>query len=173
MATRQTSGNERCLRWVLSGSAAVRLAARVKRSVALRRQEIQLDTDAKVALARLRETLGGGPDVIAAEDQQVVRRFAGSAGPFRYATIELLTFDDGGISFEHLQGPFAACRECFDLLPAQPGALLVHSGSFSLRGGLWGWLLGIAVVRPAFDSHVREHMLELRAQFAAEPRSPA
>lgn len=80
------------------GCAAALLATGFGREVALSGQEVQLDADPAVVLRRLRETLGAGEDVIAAEPRRIVRRFSGSAGGFLYATVELVELDDHGIS---------------------------------------------------------------------------
>lgn len=154
--------------WAAAGGATALIAANGQRDVTLRRQEVHLDADVITVLSRLRDRLGAGSDVVAAEGDRIVRRFAGSAGRFEFATVELLEFDDDGISFQHLRGPFAACRERFDLRASEQGSLLIHTGTFSMKGGAWSWLFGVAFVKPAFDAHVRQHMLDLQQEFAAD-----
>ncbi len=39
-----------------------------------------------------------------------------------------------------------------------------RNGHFSMRGGLAGWLFGLLLVRPAFEKHVREHLLQTQQE---------
>lgn len=88
-----------------------------------------------------------------------VEGFDGSAGHLPFMTIELVTFSDGEVGFEHLAGSFHACREKFVLLDEGGGRTRVeHSGTFTMRGGLIGWVAGRLVVRRLFEAHVAEHM---------------
>jgi hypothetical protein len=48
-----------------------------------------------------------------------------------------------------------------------------HSGSFSLRGGLWTAALAICPVKKAFETHVRGHFDALVVEFAAKGTPPA
>jgi len=89
----------------------------------------------------------------------VVAQFEGRAGMFRYETVELIRFSEQGVTFEHLRGPFRSCFEWFNFVPLADGAYaLEHRGTFVMRGGLLGWLLGILTVRAVFDRLVAAHM---------------
>lgn len=104
--------------------------------------------------------------MIAGDDRRVVRRFSGRAGRLTYATVEIVGFEADAITFEHLRGPFAACHERFDLTSTATGSRVTHSGTFTLRGGLWTWPFAVLVVRRAFERHVREHLVGLRGELA-------
>ena len=100
--------------------------------------------------------------VLVQDADAVVARFAGRAAIFRYETVELIRFSDQGVSFEHLHGPFRHCAERFALVTLDDGSQgLEHGGSFVMRGGMLGWVLGLLVVRRVFDEHVGSHMQAL------------
>jgi hypothetical protein len=110
---------------------------------------------------RFREQLSAGAEVVAAGDDRIVARFAGMAGMFRYRTVEVVSFDRGGIAFEHLRGPFRDCHERFNVEPGERGGSVVtHEGTLTMRWGLLGWLLGATVVRRTFEDHVAQHMAQ-------------
>lgn len=89
----------------------------------------------------------------------VVAQFEGRAGMFRYETVELIRFSDQGVRFEHLRGPFRSCIERLEFVLLADGAYaLEHRGTFVMRGGLLGWLLGVLVIRGVFDRLVASHM---------------
>ncbi|RDI74012.1 hypothetical protein Gocc_2109 [Gaiella occulta] len=114
--------------------------------------------DPEEVARRLRDRLATGEVVVDGVDV-LVARFAGEAGPLRYHTTELVTFSDREIAFEHLAGSFHGCHERFRFLDAGGGRTRVeHSGAFTMRGGLLGWILAVVVVRRLFESHVAEHM---------------
>lgn len=121
-------------------------------------------------ITELARRMSDGPDVIAADEHRVVRRFAGTAGRFLYQTVEIVSFQDDAVTFEHLRGPFAECREHSRLAPAGAGTRLTHSGSFRLRGGLWLWPLALCGVRPAFEHHVRHHLDQMSVELAPTRR---
>lgn len=139
------------------------------------RREVRLADDAVVVDAapdeivdRFRSRLSEGPDVLAAEQGRLVRRFSGTAGRFRYETVELVTFETTAIGFEHLAGPFAHCRERFTLeLVGSVRTRMTHAGTFVLRGGLWTWPLALTAVKRAFEQHVHDHLIALRDELRA------
>jgi hypothetical protein len=153
-----------------AGAAAAVAGAAVPRVVELDPEEVLLQADVDIVLARLKDRFGQGPDVLAGNEHRVVRRFSGAAGAFRYATVELVEYRRSGITFEHLRGPFAECHEWFDLTPSGEGSRLVHSGTFTLRGGIWTWPFARLVVKRSFQAHVREHLLEMRKDVADRRR---
>lgn len=128
--------------------------------------EIPAPPDALIEHLALR--MAQGPDVIAGDGRRVVRRFAGTAGPFRYRTVEVVSFESDAITFEHLRGPFSECHERFQLGPTGDGCRLVHSGHFRLRGGLWLWPLARFGIRPAFERHVRDHVEQLGSELTGD-----
>lgn len=145
--------------WLVLGAAAAGATLTFRPAVSLRETALAVDAGNELVLRHLQATLGVGADVLAHGKRRVIRRFTGAAGPFPHATVELVDFDHSSVSFEHLRGPFAACQERIDVQATPAGSLLVHTGRFSIHGGLCG-LLGIVVVRPAFEEHVREHLLQ-------------
>lgn len=142
--------------------AATLAGLNVRPAVTLDADEVLVPGNIDALLTSLRKQLGAGPDVLAANDQRVIRRFRGSAGRFRYATVELVQFERDAITFEHLRGPFVACHERFDLTPAAAGVRLRHTGTFTLRGGLWTWLFARTIVKRSFQDHVHKHLVALR-----------
>lgn len=98
----------------------------------------------------------------------MVRRFAGTAGRFRYRTVEVVSFESDAITFEHLRGPFFECRERFDVVAICDHSTVIHSEYFRLRGGLWLWPLARVAVRPTFERHVRDHLEQLGFELAGE-----
>jgi hypothetical protein len=43
---------------------------------------------------------------------------------------------------------------------ASGGTVVTHDGTFTMQMGLFGWLLGVTVVRPTFERHVAAHMAQ-------------
>jgi hypothetical protein len=155
----------RC-RWVL---AAVVVATRfVRPRVGLTTDTIEVPGAPAAVAAHLRERFAEGPDVLAADRNAAVRRFAGRAGIFPYRTVELVTFAADAITFEHLRGPFASCHEVFELRPAPGGTRVAHRGTFVLRGGLLPWAVLAIPVKRAFGAHVHEHLRRLRSELDRE-----
>lgn len=110
-------------------------------------------------VTRLRELVEADGGVIAAGDEHVVARFVRRARWFPYRTVEKVAFRPDEVTFDHLRGPFHRCTERFRVEPAPDGGSVVtHEGSFVMRGGLPGWLLGVVVVRRAFEDHVAAHL---------------
>jgi hypothetical protein len=106
-------------------------------------------------------------DILAIEPHRLVRRFAGTEGPFKFKTVEVVRYEDDVITFEHLAGPFYECNERFEFAPTPSGTLLTHSGSFRLRGGVWTAALAIGPVKKAFESHVHGHFQNLANELSA------
>ena len=137
-------------------------------TVELRRDTVHLGRSAEHVIALLRERLlNADPgDILAAEQDRIVRRFAGSAGRFTYRTTELVTFESHGVTFEHLAGPFKTCHERFDLVNVGSGSTITHSGSFQLRGGIWTAPLALVPVKSAFEAHVLSHFEAMAAELS-------
>lgn len=94
-------------------------------------------------------------NVVAAEQDRLVARFGGRAGPFSFHTVELTRFAPAEITYEHLGGTFLCCRERFVLrAEGADRTRICHDGGFKLRGGLFGWALGRLVVKRLFEDHV-------------------
>lgn len=109
-------------------------------------------------MRRIRQHFESG-NVLVRDGDRLVARFGGNAGPFGFRTVELITFAVSEVTFEHLGGTFQACWERFAVEPADQGrARLAHEGWFVMRGGLWGWLLGLMAVRRLFVQHVEQAM---------------
>ena len=133
--------------------------------VHLRDDHVEVGATPQELLEGLREHFADSPEhVLVADNRHVVRRFAGRAGPFPYRTVELVTFEDDAITFEHLAGPFRQCHERFQLSATASGTRLTHTGHFVLRGGLWTALLALGPVRSAFEAHVHHHLREVPAR---------
>lgn len=142
----------------VSLAAGVLVAATARPSIVLRLHVAVVEGHPREVGDRLRARLESG-DVLVSETDALVARFAGRAGHLPFRTIELVTFSDGEVGFEHLAGSFHACREKFVLLDEGGGRTRVeHSGTFTMRGGLIGWVAGRLVVRRLFEAHVAEHM---------------
>lgn len=149
--------------------AAAHAGLRVTPTVRLSADAVVVDATASALVDRFRHRMSDGPDVLAAEPDRIVRRFRGHAGRFRYETIELVTFERAAITFEHLAGPFARCRETFALEATDGGhTRMTHTGTFALRGGLWAWPLARTSVKQAFERHVHEHLIALRNEIESE-----
>lgn len=146
------------------------MALVVRPRVELAVDTVHIAASPSIVITDLTRRMSDGPDVIAADDHRVVRRFAGTAGRFRYRTVEIVSFEDDAVTFEHLRGPFAECRERFQLTPEGAGTRLTHSGSFRLRGGLWLWPLALWGIRPAFEHHVRHHLDQMSVELAPPRR---
>lgn len=105
-------------------------------------------------------------DVESPRPDEVVARFAGRAGPFSYRTLEAVRFNDQAVTFEHLEGPFRSCAERFVVRDGPSGSTVAHEGTFTMRGGLGGWLLGVTVVRPLFERLVADELARMAARGA-------
>lgn len=138
-------------------------------TVTLRPDEIDIAIAPDELLENFRARFGAAKDqIIAADGDRIVRRFEGKAGPFPYRTVELVTYDAHGITFEHVAGPFSQCHERFSFESIPTGTRVIHTGTFRLRGGLWTAPLAVTGVRRAFETHVRQHLEAL-----AKDRQPA
>ena len=139
--------------------------------VTLAEERVEVGRPPGEVIRSFRDRMSSGDDVIAGGGDRVVRRFSGDAGRFRYRTVEVVSFAPTSITFEHLRGPFATCRERFDASPCGAGTVLTHSGTFALRGGLFTWPLARTAVKRAFEHHVREHMQSLVGEAGAHELS--
>jgi hypothetical protein len=140
---------------------AAAAASRIRPTITLRRDEVRSAAAADEVVDRLRTRMLGDGDVVAADGEGAVVRFPGRAGPFRYRTVEVVRFSDSRVTFQHLEGPFHRCRETIDVEPDGGGATIAHEGELAMRGGLIGWLFGLALVRPLFERHVADHLRAL------------
>jgi len=162
----------RTLPTALTAVAATLVGLAVKPRVHLREDHVLFAAPPDTVLAHFRARFADDPEVIAADADRLVRRFQGRAGPFPYRTVEIVGFESGAVTFEHLRGPFATGHERFDLTPSGAGTRLTHRGTFRLKGGLWTWPLAVGPVRRAFEAHVLAHLQTLQAEWAV-PRAAA
>lgn len=160
--TEATGSGAPCSRLAAVLVVAALAAASVRPGVTLQPEEVLVPGELDALLTSLRDRMTDSPDVLAGNEQRVVRRFSGKAGRFRYATVELVQFERDAVTFEHLRGPFAACSERFELTAAVGGVRLRHSGTFTMKGGLWTWPFARTIVRRSFQDHVRGHLVALR-----------
>jgi hypothetical protein len=127
----------------------------------MRRHSVILQGEPDEVMQRIRSTFESG-NVLVREPDRLVERFGGKAGRFAFSTVELITFAEREVTFEHLGGTFLGCRERFSVAPAgDQRTELSHEGWFKLRGGLAGWLLAVAVVRRLFVRSVERTMANL------------
>jgi len=140
-------------------------------TVRLAPESVSVDISAIEVIAEFRNRMSDGDDVVAASGDTVVRRFSGQAGHFRYSTVEVVRFGPTWLTFDHLKGPFKSCSERFEAVTTPQGAQLTHTGTFSLRGGLFTWPLARTAVKRAFEQHVRDHMQAFR-QLHLDDRTP-
>lgn len=140
----------------------------VRPRIALAEDSVVLGRPPADVVELFRSRMRSGPEVVAASEDAVVRSFSGRAGAFPYHTVEIVRFEATAVTFEHLRGPFATCDERFDLTPTGDGSRLTHSGTFTLRGGLFTWPLAVGPVKRAFERHVQEHMADMADELAAE-----
>jgi hypothetical protein len=147
------------------------LAARPRVELARDSVDVALPPDELIEVFRGRFA-DSSDDILAIEHDRLVRRFAGTEGPFKFKTVEVVRYEDYAITFEHLAGPFYECNERFEFEATPSGTLLMHSGSFRLRGGLWTAGLAIGPVKKAFESHVHGHFRYLANEVSStEPSS--
>ena len=139
----------------------------VRPRVEMARDSVEVGVSPEELLAIFRQRFADSPeDILAMEPDRMVRRFAGSEGPFSFKTVEVVRFEEDGVTFEHLAGPFAECLERFEIVEIPTGSRLTHSGSFRLRGGLWTVPLAFGPVKKAFEAHVRGHFENLADELA-------
>lgn len=151
---------------VRSAAAVAALVAgwRLRPTITLRRDEVHVDASANEVIAQLRDRMLEGGDVLVGEPTRAVVRFSGRAGPFPYRTVEDVRFFDTTVTFQHLQGPFHRCTEAMHVeADARGGTTIAHEGELAMRGGLLGWIFGVAAVRPVFERHVGSHLRQLAA----------
>lgn len=141
-------------------------ALRVRPAVRLRRCEVAFHTSATDVVAGFKRKLLEEADVESSGPDEVVARFAGPAGPFSYRTREAVRFNDQSVTFEHLEGPFRSCAERFVVRDNESGSTVAHDGTFTMHGGLAGWLLGVTVIRPLFERLVADELARMAARAA-------
>jgi len=150
----------------LAATGAMALLA-VRPKVQLAEDVVTIAVSPDDLLAEFRRRFAEDPDeILAMDEHRIVRRFAGKEGPYSFRTVELVTWEDGAITFEHLAGPFAECHERFEVTACPTGTQVTHTGSFRLRGGLWTALLAIGPVKRAFEVHVHRHLDALATELA-------
>lgn len=160
-----------CLARAVVGILLWEAARRAGRGIELRPHSVEVRAPRERVAARLREKLGAG-DVLLEAGDALVARFSGTAGAFSYATVEVVSFTQDEIRFEHLGGTFAACTERFLLGELEGRTRIVHVGEFRLRGGLVAWLLAGRAVRSGFEAHVAQHLDLLAAELEADGLTP-
>ncbi|MFI5266257.1 MAG: hypothetical protein ACHQ7M_02665 [Chloroflexota bacterium] len=134
------------------------VAGRFHPAIPMLRHSVILQGAPDAVMRRIRSTFESG-NVLVRQPDRLVARFGGKAGRFAFKTVELITFDEREVTFEHLGGTFLGCRERFVVTPrGERQTELSHEGWFKLRGGLAGWLLGVTVVRRLFVRHVEHTM---------------
>lgn len=135
------------------------VSLRFRPAIELRPLAVEAHEEPAELIARMRSSLASGDNVLVTGADALVARFAGRAGPFRYRTVELVTFARDEVRFEHLGGTFDSCHERFAFRRVEGGATRIeHGGAFTIRGGLLGWLVGMLVVRGLFEAHVAAHL---------------
>lgn len=140
---------------------------RVRPKVQLAEDQVHISATSAELFAEFRRRFEHDPnDILAMEEDRLVRRFAGTEGRYSFRTVELVKYETDAITFEHLAGPFSDCHERFDFSACPTGTLVTHTGSFRLRGGLWTALLAVGPVKHAFETHVRRHLDALATEFA-------
>lgn len=148
--------------------AMVMLAVRPK--VQLAHDEVDIAVSTEDLLAEFRRRFAQSPDdILAMEEHRLVRRFAGTEGRYSFRTVELVTYENDAITFEHIAGPFSECHERFEFTACPTGTRVTHTGSFRLRGGLWTALLAVGPVKRAFETHVHRHLEALATELARSP----
>ncbi len=138
----------------------------VRPEVKLRSERVSVALGPQEVMESMRGRFESNPDVIVSGRDGIVARFAGRAGPFSYRTTEVVSFDPGGVGFDHITGPFASCTERFEVTGSGRASEIEHNGRFVMRGGLLGWVLGIGPVRQAFENHVGQHMRQMAVDLA-------
>lgn len=142
--------------------AAGAVAAYLRPVIRLRVEIVEVDVTAAAFVDWFRGQVSEEALVIAEDDSAVVAGFSGRAGRFSYRTTEAVRFAADAVRFEHLQGPFAECEELFTVQRTEDTTTVEHSGHFRMRYGLVGWVLGVFVVRPTFEQHVADRMLQMQ-----------
>lgn len=133
-------------------------ASRIRPGLRLRAHRARVAATPERLARELRDRLVSGGDVVVAEEEAMVSRFSGTAGRFRWNTVELVRFRPERIEFEHLGGTFRGTIERFALAPVEGGTEVSHTGTLRMPGGLLGWAVGLVFARRAFEEHVAEHM---------------
>ena len=152
----------------LTTVAVVGASAFVRPSLTLRDHTVRFPglSPADV-IDRFRARLDLHPDVVAAGDDTIVARFEGKAGPMPYRTLEVVGLETDRVTFEHLRGPFIRCDEAFEVRAAGDGSDVTHVGSFTMRGGVVGWLLGRIWIRGLFERHVAAELTKMSTDMTA------
>lgn len=132
-------------------------AGKVSPTIPFRPRAVVAPAQPGELVERMRDRLRGA-DVLVDGGDRLLARFSGRAGPLRYRTLELVTFAPGEVRFDHLGGSFRACSERFAFRGEGGQTRVEHSGSFTMRGGLLGWALGLLLVRRLFEEHVAGHV---------------
>jgi hypothetical protein len=146
--------------------AAAVASARRSPPIRLRPVELAFPTAPADVVARFERKLLDSGKVERSLPGEYIGRFSGQAGPFSYDTRELVRVEGTTITFDHLEGPFRTCVERFGVRPdhgASKRSVVTHEGTFTMRGGLAGWLLGISVVRGLFERLVEREMHAMAA----------
>ena len=110
--------------------------------------------------------------IISRDGNTLVVEFQTKTMSVTYTTVEeVILYPPERIAFKHLSGPLHYAREEFtfeDVNGAQTD--LTHSGEFVWNIiPMFGWLGGIAYVRPIFQRTLTKHMAQVKA--AAEARA--
>jgi len=158
-----------------SGAAAAARSLSAAPSIQLRASSVAIQATPSEVVAAFRDHVAATPGLLCVSGDTAVARFAGRAGPYQFATAEVIRFNRAAVQFEHLAGPFQSCNEQFAITDNRDGTSnVVHEGTIRMRHGLLGWLLGFGVARPLFEM-VSERELRLLPQRLglAQPASSA
>ncbi|MCA1692915.1 MAG: hypothetical protein ABR540_22520 [Acidimicrobiales bacterium] len=134
----------------------------------LRRCEVSIDCSPAEAFEAFDRKLSETAAVESSRPGEVVAQFEGHAGPFSNRTRELVRFTDSAVTFEHIEGPFRSCAERFVIGSNGSSTTVAHEGTFTMRGGLAGWLLGMIVVRPFFERLVADELVMMASPAVGE-----
>ena len=90
-----------------------------------------------------------------------------ATGPFGrptvYRTLEWVTLHEPeAIDFDGQGGPFSLLRDRFTLKEEAGCTRFRYESTFALKGGIFGWLLGVLYVRRKLGKFMRTHMTEMK-----------
>ena len=94
-----------------------------------------------------------------------VVEFVTPAGDREIRTLELVRLEPPtAIHYRWLEGPLSEVEETIRFVDVNGATTkLTYSGSFSVRPGPIGWLIGRLRVRPLFDRLVSEHLQQAKS----------
>ena len=139
-------------------------------AIRLRSCTVAMSAAPPAVLTAFRDHIGATPGLLCRTDDTAIARFSGQAGLYRFTTTELIRFAADRVEFEHLGGPFRSCLERFVAADNRDGTTtVVHDGVFRMRYGLAGWLVGLAVARPLFETVSERDLCRLPQRLRIPP----